>query len=122
MEQQAITRPNSFEEFWPDYLKEHSDPRTRALHLGGTVLGLGCAALYLTTRKPRWAIAGLVSAYGAAWASHALYEKNTPATFSHPLWSARGDLRMLRLAFEGRLDKEAAALSSPLIFGSRASE
>lgn len=98
--------PASFEEFWPDYLRAHSDPTTRALHVGGTAVGLGCAALFLATGKPRWAVAGLLSAYGAAWAGHALVERNVPKTFAHPLWSIRGDFRMLRLAFEGRLSNE----------------
>lgn len=98
--------PASFDEFWPDYLRAHSNPTTRALHVGGTAVGLGCAALFLATGKPRWALAGLVSAYGAAWAGHALVERNVPKTFSHPVWSIRGDMRMLRLALTGGLSKE----------------
>lgn len=108
-----MSEPRSFEEFWPHYLKAHSDPKTRALHLGGTLAGLGGAALFLATGHPGWALAGLVMAYGAAWASHAIFERNMPATFTHPLWSLRGDFRMLRLALAGRLDKEAAALKAP---------
>lgn len=101
--------PTSFEEFWPDYINAHSDRRTRLMHLGGTAAGLGCATLFLVTWKPQWLIGAVVSSYGAAWAGHAIFERNRPATFSHPLWSLRGDLRMLRLAVSGRLDQEAAA-------------
>ncbi len=103
--------PASFDEFWPDYLRAHSNPTTRALHVGGTAVGLGCAALFLATGKPRWALAGLVSAYGAAWAGHALVERNVPKTFSHPVWSIRGDMRMLRLALTGELSKEVARVA-----------
>ena len=35
-----MTRPSSFEEFWPDYLRAHSDPRSRALHIAGTAAGI----------------------------------------------------------------------------------
>lgn len=105
-----MTAPNSFEEFWPTYLKAHSDPKTRAIHIGGTLVGLGCAAMFVSTRKPAWALAALASAYGAAWTSHAVVERNRPATFKHPLWSLRGDFRMLRLAFSGKLDQEVAAI------------
>jgi hypothetical protein len=96
-----MTNPTSFEEFWPSYLKAHRDPRSRALHFVGTVSGLACGAAFLVTRNPKWAVAGVLVAYGAAWTGHALFERNTPATFTHPLWSLRGDFRMLRLALVG---------------------
>jgi hypothetical protein len=111
----SLERFSSFEEFWPHYLDAHSDPRTRMMHVGGTAVGLGCGALFLSTRKPLWAIAGLISAYGAAWVAHAIFEHNRPATFSHPLWSLRGDFRMLRLALTGRLDQETAAQRHALL-------
>lgn len=101
-----MKEPRTFSEFWPGYLAAHSDPRTRTLHIAGTAVGLACAALYLATFNSEWAVAGLVSAYGAAWVAHALFEKNTPKTFSNPVWSLRGDFRMLRLAVLGRLEEE----------------
>ncbi len=64
--------PSSFEEFWPIYLKAHNEPATRALHVGGAVVGLGCAAVFVATGHPGWALAGLVAAYGAAWIGHVL--------------------------------------------------
>lgn len=107
-----MTNPTSFDEFWPQYLRAHSHPTTRALHIGGTAVGLGCAALFLATGRPRWAVAGLVTAYAAAWAGHALVERNVPKTFSHPFWSVRGDFRMLRLALKGKLSKEVAHVAA----------
>ncbi len=106
-------KPQTFEEFWPRYLRAHSDAKTRTMHLAGTAMGIGCAALFLGTKRPGWAIAALVSAYGAAWTGHALFERNKPETFNHPLWSLRGDLRMFRLALEGELDNEVAKLGAP---------
>jgi hypothetical protein len=76
------------------------------MHVAGTAAGLGCAALLAATGRPKWGIAALVSAYGAAWLGHAAFERNVPATFTHPLWSLRGDLRMFRLALSGDLDRE----------------
>ena len=101
-----MTQPQSFKEFWPDYLRAHSDPRSRALHIAGTAAGAGCMAMFVLSGRPRWLLAALASAYGSAWIGHFLFQKNTPTTFSHPLWSLRGDLRMVRMAVAGTLDEE----------------
>jgi hypothetical protein len=101
-----MTEPSNFKEFWPDYLRAHSDPRSRALHIAGTAAGAGCTAMFVLSGRPRWLLAALASAYGSAWMGHFLFQKNTPTTFSHPLWSLRGDLRMVRMAVAGTLDEE----------------
>lgn len=101
-------RFESFEDFWPYYVKEHSQPLTRAVHVAGTLTALACLTGALVTRRRSLAAAAPLVGYGAAWASHFLIEKNRPATFKHPLWSLRGDLRMLRLTLLGRMEEEVA--------------
>ncbi|HXQ51328.1 MAG TPA: DUF962 domain-containing protein [Stellaceae bacterium] len=95
-----------FAAFWPYYLTQHADPRTRAVHYCGTVLGcllvLCCAA-----GGGFWTlIAAPVAGYGPAWAAHALIERNRPATFTYPIWSFAADFRMLYCAATGRLGAE----------------
>lgn len=102
-----MTKPTTFEEFWPLYLNAHRDRRTRLMHVLGTGAALAAAVLFLVTGHFGWAIAAPLLAYGLAWLSHALFETNTPMTFSHPVWSVRGDVKMVRLALMGRLDAEA---------------
>jgi hypothetical protein len=96
----------SFEEFWPHYLREHRRPLTRTLHAAGTGLGLLLLLALLVSGSWWLLLLVLVVGYGFAWASHLLVERNRPATFSHPLWSLRADLRMAWLMVTGRLEPE----------------
>ena len=41
--------------------------------------------------------------YGFAWAGHFFFEKNRPATFTHPLYSLVGDWVMWWQVISGRL-------------------
>ncbi len=97
----AEARIESFEAFWPYYLREHAHPVNRALHVAGT--GAALATLAAAAFNPLLLPCVPVVGYAAAWVGHYLVEKNRPATFTYPLWSLRGDLRMFRLAVTGRL-------------------
>ena len=44
-----------------------------------------------------------IAGYAFAWTGHFFFEKNSPATFRHPLYSLRGDFTMLRDVLTGRL-------------------
>jgi hypothetical protein len=79
------------------------------LHIAGTSLALLIAAAALLTRSWWLLLAIPVAGYAFAWGSHAAVERNRPATFTHPLWSLRADLRMWRLWVTGRLGRELDA-------------
>jgi len=96
----------TFDEFWPFYLREHSRPLTRTLHLTGTSLSLLIIVSALALRRPSLLLAALVCGYAFAWVGHFFVEHNKPATFKHPLWSFRADFRMWALALTGRLGPE----------------
>lgn len=100
------TEYQSFTDFWPFYLREHSKPRTRALHFAGTSLVILLLILALATG--RWWLLILVplAGYGFAWTAHFAVEQNRPATFRYPLWSLAADFRMWWLWLSGRLEIE----------------
>jgi hypothetical protein len=96
-------RYQSFNEFWPFYVSEHSRPATRVLHLLGTAAGIALLVYLIGTG--RWWLFPLafVPGYGFAWLGHFLVEKNRPATFKYPLWSFIGDYKMIGLMLTGRM-------------------
>lgn len=92
-----------FEEFYPFYLGEHADRTSRRLHVVGTLGALSQAVAALVLGQPGLLLSGLATGYGLAWVGHYVFEKNRPATFSHPFYSLRGDLRMAREVLTGRI-------------------
>ena len=97
----------TFEEFYPEYLGAHRDPRTKLVHsvglLGGLVLGLTGMAL----RRPSLILGGLALGYLPAFASHWVFEKNQPKTLEHPLLSFCGDFVMVYQFLTDQIDESA---------------
>src|SRR5258706_7311076 len=102
-----MTRPQSFEEFWPYYVSQHRNKTCRQLHFVGTTLAMGCLAV--SPLVPAAALAAPVVGYGMAWIGHFAFERNTPASWIGPrefLWSLRGDFRMWGRTLPGAMDAE----------------
>ena len=104
-----MSAPRSFREFWPYYLREHSRPATRAIHYAGTSLVVLLAVGALFLGDWRLLVALPIAGYGFAWLSHAVVERNRPATFTYPAWSLAADFKMWALWLTGRLGPELRA-------------
>jgi hypothetical protein len=98
-------RYQSFDEFWPFYVREHAKTFTRNMHFCGITLMLPIA-IYAALNS-LWVLVLLpVSGYGFAWTSHFFIEKNRPATFKYPYWSLLGDFKMFGLMCTGRIHNQ----------------
>lgn len=97
-----IKQFNSFAEFYPYYLAEHSNSTCRRLHFIGTSLVIFILALSIA--KGAAAVARATSGrLQLCWIGHFFFEKNRPATFQHPLYSLLGDFVMYRDMILGRV-------------------
>ena len=101
-------RFSTFGDFWPFYLREHSKPRTRALHFTGTSLVVLLLILAMATGHSWLLVLLPIAGYGFAWTAHFAVEHNRPATFRYPLWSLAADFRMWWLWLTGHLGTELA--------------
>jgi hypothetical protein len=110
-------RIQTYAEFWPFYLREHSRASTRWLHFVGTSLGVGLGVSAGVTGRGVLVPLALVAAYGFAWFSHFVIEHNRPATFKYPLWSFISDFRMAGLMAIGQLGPhlEQATRGAPVV-------
>jgi len=101
-------RFESFEQFWPHYVRAHVNRTNRRLHFVGTTLAVGClaGAAFSRRARPLFLLAAPVVGYGFAWVGHFVFEKNIPATFKNPLYSLRGDFVMWAKMAQGTMDAE----------------
>jgi len=99
-------RLQSFAEFWPYYVREHSRPATRLWHFLGTTLALVILMTAIALRAWWYLAAVPLCGYALAWISHLAIEHNRPATFTYPLWSLLADFKMWGLIATGRMRAE----------------
>ena len=92
---------------WPDYLRAHSKPETRALHYLQTIAGGSAILFCLFTFNWLWLIVVIVAILINALIAHFLVEGNSPAAFGEPpWWSVASDIRMTGHWVTGTLKPE----------------
>lgn len=96
----------TYSEFWDFYVREHSKPLTRILHLIGTTLGIVLLVYFLSTGRWYYFPLFFVVGYAFAWFAHFVVEKNRPATFKYPFWSFISDFKMIAYMLTGRMGRE----------------
>lgn len=96
----------TYTEFWDFYVKEHSKPLTRLLHLIGTTLGIALLIYFIATGRWYFFPLFFVVGYAFAWFAHFVVEKNRPATFKYPFWSFISDFKMIAFMLTGQMGRE----------------
>lgn len=81
----------TFHDFYPFYLSEHSNRTSRRLHFTGTSLAVVLIITAVATQRWGLILAALVQGYAFAWVGHFFFEHNKPATFKYPWFSFMGD-------------------------------
>jgi hypothetical protein len=102
---------DSFEEFWPHYVRLHARPATQALHAVATLTCLGLLGAAVVLRNPLLALGAPLADYAIAQASHRFFEANRTTPWKNQFWHTRAELRMLRLVLAGRMADEVARTS-----------
>lgn len=92
----------TFEQFYPFYLSQHSNQTNRRLHIIGTTLAIILLVRLLLSFSLVNFLAVPLVGYGFAWVGHFVFEKNKPATFKYPTWSLMGDFRMFKEIVTGQ--------------------
>jgi len=93
----------SFRDFYPFYLGEHRNRACRRLHFLGSSLVL-LTLVYALFTGLLWTLMLMpLFGYGFAWIGHFFFEKNRPATFTHPFYSFMGDWVMYKDILTGRI-------------------
>ena len=96
-------RYTTFKDFYPFYLREHSNRACRRMHFTGSTLVLLTLLGVLITGRWWWLLLMPLFGYGFAWMGHFFFEKNRPATFTHPLYSLMGDWVMYWQILRGQV-------------------
>ena len=96
-------RFQSFAEFYPYYLQEHSDPVCRRLHFAGSALIILLVAVSIWVQNFWLLLLIPVVGYGFAWVGHFFFEHNRPATFTYPVYSLMGDWVMFKDMLTGKV-------------------
>ena len=94
----------SFDEFWIDYLRAHSNPKVAGFHVLGTALSVAAFAAILGCGMVFFAAFAAVPAQVFAAIGHWLTAEPDYVSPHRPDWAAIANLRLLWLALGGKLD------------------
>ncbi len=106
------TKIKRFSDFWPVYVLSHQSRANRFFHFLATLTSIVMGIVFAYTHKFVFLILMPVVSYAFAWAGHFIHEKNTPLTWTYPLYSLIADYKMFFLIISGKMQKEIVRVQS----------
>jgi hypothetical protein len=94
---------DSFPDFYVFYLSQHTTPMCKRLHIVGPFVSLIALGIIIDTKCWVYLPVTVIIWYGFAWIGHFFFEKNKPATFSHPFLSFLSDFTMIKDIMYGKV-------------------
>jgi hypothetical protein len=96
----------SFEDFWPFYVRMHSRPETQRLHAVATLAAASLVVMGIALRQPLLVLIAPLADHLIAQLAHRRFERNRTRPWRNMPWHARAELRMLSLVLSGRMARE----------------
>jgi hypothetical protein len=93
----------SFAEYYQFYLTLHPNRWNRRLHIAGQMSTIFFVGLVIYFELWLLLVLSPFIVYPFAWSGNYLFEKNTPAVFSNPLWAKACDWVMLKDILIGKI-------------------
>ena len=93
----------TFNEYYEHYLTLHQNKWCRRLHILGQLATIGYILAVVSSGLWGALLLTPFVVYPFAWAGHFVFEKNTPAAFTHPLWAKACDWVMLKDVITGKI-------------------
>lgn len=85
---------SSFQDFYQQYLREHTKVGTRVLHFVGTTVNLLTIVYVLWSGKMRFLWYIPIVGYGLPWLSHLIFEKNSLMNLRYFFYDLMADFKM----------------------------
>lgn len=96
----------SFEAFWPHYVRLHTRRETHWMHALGTSSAMSLVLTGVLLRQPWVLVFAPLVDYAVSQLSRRVFEKNRTLPWKNTLWHARAEWRMFRLTLRGRMQNE----------------
>jgi hypothetical protein len=104
----------SFEDFWPHYVRLHQRSQTHFFHALATSSSAALIAAAVWRRQPLFLVLAPLANHLIAQTSHRLFEQNQSTPWKNTAWHTRAELRMLSLVLTGRMAAEVRRHAEPL--------